>query len=41
MVVNDESKVEYCVVKLGDKVGSMCIIISGLNVNDIIVVDGL
>lgn len=41
LVVNDESKVEYCVVKLGDKVGSMCIIISGLNVNDIIVVDGL
>ena len=41
LVVNDESKVEYRAVKLGDKVGSMRIITSGLNVNDTIVVDGL
>jgi len=41
LVVNDESEVEYRVVKLGDKVGSMRIITSGLNVNDTIVVDGL
>ena len=41
LVVNDESKVEYRAVKLGDKVGSMRIITSGLNANDTIVVDGL
>ncbi|MEC9127614.1 MAG: efflux transporter periplasmic adaptor subunit, partial [Pseudomonadota bacterium] len=41
LVVNDESKVEYRAVKLGDKVGSMRIITSGLNENDTIVVDGL
>jgi multidrug efflux system membrane fusion protein len=40
-VVNDESKVEYRAVELGDKVGSMRIITSGLNANDKIVVDGL
>ncbi len=41
LVVNDDSKVEYRAVKLGDKVGSMRIITSGLNANDTIVVDGL
>ena len=41
LVVNDESKVEYRAVKLGDKVGSMRIITRGLNANDTIVVDGL
>ena len=41
LVVNDESEVKYRVVKLGDKVGSMRIITSGLHVNDTIVVDGL
>lgn len=41
LVVNDESKVEYRAVTLGDKVGNMRIITSGLNANDTIVVDGL
>lgn len=41
LVVNDDNKVEYRAVKLGDKVGSMRIITSGLNANDTIVVDGL
>lgn len=41
LIVNDDSKVEYRAVKLGDKVGSMRIITSGLNANDTIVVDGL
>lgn len=41
LVVNDESKVEYRAVTLGDKVGSMRIITSGLKANDTIVVDGL
>jgi len=41
LVVNDDSKVEYRAVKLGDKVGNMRIITSGLNANDTIVVDGL
>ena len=41
LVVNDENKVEYRAVTLGDKVGSMRIIKSGLAANDTIVVDGL
>ena len=41
LVVNDESKVEYRAVTLGDKIGSMRIIKNGLHANDIIVVDGL
>lgn len=41
LVVNDENKVEYRAVTLGDKVGSMRIIKSGLTANDTIVVDGL
>lgn len=41
LVVNDESKVEYRAVTLGDKVGNMRIITSGLSANDTIVVDGL
>ncbi|GMM67851.1 efflux RND transporter periplasmic adaptor subunit [Alteromonas sp. MTD1] len=41
LVVNDENKVEYRAVTLGDKVGSMRIIKSGLATNDTIVVDGL
>lgn len=41
LVVNEENKVEYRPVTLGDKVGSMRIIKRGLNANDSIVVDGL
>ena len=41
LVVNEENKVEYRAVTLGDKVGSMRIIKSGLAANDTIVVDGL
>lgn len=41
LVVNEENKVEYRAVTLGDKVGSMRIIKRGLNANDTIVVDGL
>ena len=41
LVVNDESKVEYRPVTLGDKIGSMRIIKNGLHANDTIVVDGL
>ena len=41
LVVNDENKVEYRAVTLGDKVGSMRIIKSGLAANDTIIVDGL
>ncbi|WP_394221365.1 efflux RND transporter periplasmic adaptor subunit [Alteromonas gracilis] len=41
LVVNDENKVEYRAVTLGDKVGSMRIIKSGLTPSDTIVVDGL
>ena len=41
LVVNDENKVEYRAVTLGDKVGSMRIIKQGLNTDDTIVVDGL
>ena len=40
-MVNDQNKVEYRAVTLGDKVGSMRIIKSGLAANDTIVVDGL
>jgi multidrug efflux system membrane fusion protein len=41
LVVNEENKVEYRAVTLGDKVGSMRIIKSGLAASDTIVVDGL
>jgi len=41
LVVNEENKVEYRPVTLGDKVGNMRIIKRGLNANDSIVVDGL
>ncbi|BFT29491.1 efflux RND transporter periplasmic adaptor subunit [Alteromonas sp. D210916BOD_24] len=41
LVVNDQNIVEYRAVALGDKVGSMRIIKSGLAANDTIVVDGL
>ena len=41
LVVNEENKVEYRAVTLGDKVGSMRIIKSGLAANDTVVVDGL
>ena len=41
LVVNEENKVEYRPVTLGDKVGSMRIIKRGLNAKDSIVVDGL
>ena len=41
LVVNGENKVEYRAVTLGDKVGSMRIIQSGLVAGDTIVVDGL
>ncbi len=41
LVVNSDSKVEYRAVVLGDKVGSLRIIKSGLNDSDVIVVDGL
>ena len=41
LVVNEENKVEYRAVTLGDKVGIMRIIKSGLAASDTIVVDGL
>ena len=41
LVVNAENHVEYRAVTLGDKVGNMRIITSGLTARDKIVVDGL
>lgn len=41
LVVNDENKVEYRAIKMGDKVGGLRIVHSGLSADDTIVVNGL
>lgn len=41
LTVNDDNKVQYRPVTLGDKVGSLRIIKQGLSANDTIIVDGL
>lgn len=41
LVVNEENKVEYRAIKMGDKVGGLRIVHSGLSADDTIVVNGL